>query len=105
MHRLAVKTFFTILAIFALLANNSQNCWMLHVALFAQPVACSCVLLGVVAQKFETGKTFIPVHTDAIQRARNPGRVCSFPKKENEERFTLKTIMINNERKGQLFLF
>ena len=62
-------------------------------------------VVGSCCAKFETGKTFIPVHTDATQRARNPGRVCSFSKKENEERFTLKTIMINNERKGQWVLF
>ena len=40
----------------ALLANNSQHCWMLYVRPFAHPVACCCVLLGVVAQ-FETGQT------------------------------------------------
>ena len=62
-------------------------------------------VVGSCCAKFETGKPFSPVQTDATQRARNPGRVCSFSKKENEERFTLKTIMINNERKGQLFLF
>ena len=31
---------------------------MLH--LFAHPVACCCVLLGVAAQKFETSQTFKP---------------------------------------------
>ena len=31
------------------LANNSQHCWVLHVAPFAHPVACCFVLLGVVA--------------------------------------------------------
>ena len=60
MHRLAVKTFFTVLAIFALLANNSQNCWMLHAALFAQPVACCCVLLGVVAQSLKPVNLLAP---------------------------------------------
>ena len=43
-----------------LLANNSQNCWMLHVAsiytpcwMFLDVVACCCA-------KFETGQTFQP---------------------------------------------
>ena len=78
---------------------------MLHVALFAQPVACCCVLLGVVAQSLKAVNLYPRAHGRNTDRARNPGRVCSFSKKENEERFTLKTIMINNERKGQLFLF
>ena len=55
-----VKTFFTILAILALLANNSQNCWMVHAASFAQPVACCCVLLGVLAQSFKPVKLSAP---------------------------------------------
>ena len=43
-----------------LLANNSQNCWMLHVASVCTPC---CMLLDVVAcccAKFETGQTFQP---------------------------------------------
>ena len=41
-----------------LLANNSQHCWMLHVASFCTPC---CMLLEVVVccwAKFETGQTF-----------------------------------------------
>ena len=48
-----------------LLANNSQHCWMLHVASFCSPC---CMLLGVVGSccsKFETGQTFSYVQTDA----------------------------------------
>ena len=43
-----------------LLTNNSQNCWMLHVASVCTPC---CMLLDVVAcccAKFETGQTFQP---------------------------------------------
>ena len=43
-----------------LLANNSQHCWMLHVASVCTPC---CMLLDVVAcccAKFETGQTFQP---------------------------------------------
>ena len=43
-----------------LLANNSQRCWMLHVASVCTPC---CMLLDVVAcrcAKFETGQTFQP---------------------------------------------
>ena len=43
-----------------LLANNSQHCWMLHVAFVCTPC---CMLLDVVAcccAKFETGQTFQP---------------------------------------------
>ena len=43
-----------------LLANNSQHCWMLHVASVCTP---RCMLLDVVAcywAKFETGQTFQP---------------------------------------------
>ena len=43
-----------------LLANNSQHCWMLHVASVCTPY---CMLLDVVAcrcSKFETGQTFQP---------------------------------------------
>ena len=43
-----------------LLANNSQHCWMLHVASVCTPC---CILLNVVAcccAKFETGQTFQP---------------------------------------------
>ena len=43
-----------------LLANNSQYCWMLHVAFVCTPC---CMLLDVVAcccEKFETGQTFHP---------------------------------------------
>ena len=43
-----------------LLANNSQHCWMLHVASVCTPC---CMLLDVVAcywAKFETGHTFQP---------------------------------------------
>ena len=43
-----------------LLANNSQHCWMLHVASVCTPC---CMLLDVVAcccTKFETGQTFQP---------------------------------------------
>ena len=43
-----------------LLANNSQHCWMLHVASACTPC---CMLLDVVAccyAKFETGQTFQP---------------------------------------------
>ena len=42
------------------LANNSQHCWMLHVASVCTPC---CMLLDVVAccwVKFETGQTFQP---------------------------------------------
>ena len=44
-----------------LLANNSQHCWMLHVASVCTPC---CMLLDVVARccaKFETGQTFQPI--------------------------------------------
>ena len=44
----------------ALLANNSQHCWMLHVASVCTPC---CMLLDVVAcccAKFETSQTFQP---------------------------------------------
>ena len=47
------------------LANNSQFCWMLHVASVCTPC---CMLLDVVASccaKFETGQTFSYVQTDA----------------------------------------
>ena len=37
-------------------ANNSQHCWMLHVATFANPVACC--RLGVVAQSLKPVKLF-----------------------------------------------
>ena len=43
-----------------LLANNSQHCWMLHVASVCTPC---CMLLDVLAcccAKFETGQTFRP---------------------------------------------
>ena len=43
-----------------LLANNSQHCWVLHVASVCTPC---CMLLDVVAcccAKFETGQTFQP---------------------------------------------
>ena len=43
-----------------LLANNSQHCWMLHVASVSTPC---CMLLNVVAcwcAKFGTGQTFLP---------------------------------------------
>ena len=54
-----------------LLANNSQHCWMLHVASVCTPC---CMLLDVVAcccAKFETGQTFSPVQTDATLLAYN----------------------------------
>ena len=37
--------------------KRTQHCWMLMLRPFAHPVACCFVLLGVVAQKFETGQT------------------------------------------------
>ena len=43
-----------------LLANNSQHCWMLHVAYVCTPC---CMMLDVIAcccAKFETGQTFQP---------------------------------------------
>ena len=43
-----------------LLANNSQHCWMLHVASVSTPC---CMLLDVVAcrcAKFDTDQTFQP---------------------------------------------
>ena len=39
-----------------LLVNNSQHCSMLQVRLFAHPVDCCCVLLGVVALKLKLVK-------------------------------------------------
>ena len=54
-----------------LLTNNSQHCWMLHVASVCTPC---CVLLNGVAcccAKFETGQTFSPVQTDATLLAYN----------------------------------
>ena len=45
---------------FMLLANNSQHCWMLHVAFVCTPC---CMLLDVLAcccAKFETGQNFQP---------------------------------------------
>ena len=47
-----------------LLTNNSQHCWMLHVASVCAPC---CMLLDVVAcccAKFETGQTFRYVQAD-----------------------------------------
>ena len=47
-----------------LLANNSQHCWMLHVASVCAPC---CMLLDLVAcccAKFETGQTFRYVQAD-----------------------------------------
>ena len=35
------------------LANNFQHCWLLYVASVCTPVACCCVLLGVVAQSLK----------------------------------------------------
>ena len=37
-------------------ANNSQYCLMFTLPLFANPVACGCVLLGVVAQSLKRVK-------------------------------------------------
>ena len=37
-------------------ANNSQYCLMFTLPLFAHPVACGCVLLGVVAQSLKQVK-------------------------------------------------
>ena len=54
-----------------LLTNNSQHCWMLHVASVC--TRC-CMLLDVVAcccAKFETGQTFSPVQTGATLMAYN----------------------------------
>ena len=54
-----------------LLTNNSQHCWMLHVA---SVCTLCCMLLDVVAcccAKFETGHTFSPVQTDATLLANN----------------------------------
>ena len=51
-----------------LLANNSQQCWMLHVASVCTPC---CMLLRVVGSccvKFEIGQTFSFVQTDAASR-------------------------------------
>ena len=48
-----------------LFANNSQHCWMLHVAYVCTPC---CMLLRVVGRscaKFETGQTLSYVQTDA----------------------------------------
>ena len=41
-----------------LLASNSQYCLMFTLRLFAHPVACGCVLLGVVAQSLKQVKLF-----------------------------------------------
>ena len=53
-----------------LLANNSQHCWMLHVASVCTPC---CMLLDVVAcccAKFETGQTFQQLPTFLLFRDR-----------------------------------
>ena len=54
-----------------LLSNNSQHCWMLHVA----SVCTSCCMLldvvGCCCAKFETGQTFTLVQTDATLLAYN----------------------------------
>ena len=44
-----------------LLANNSQYCWMLHIASVCTPC---CMLLGVVAQSLIPVKLFHPVQMD-----------------------------------------
>ena len=46
-----------------LLANNSQNCWISHVASVCTPILLHVV--GSCCTKFETGQKFIDVQTDA----------------------------------------
>ena len=42
------------------LANDFQHCWLLYVASVCTPVACCCVLLGVVAQSLKPVKLLAP---------------------------------------------
>ena len=44
----------------ALLANNSQHCWMLHVASVCTPCCMLLRVLGSRCSKSETGQTFEP---------------------------------------------
>ena len=46
--------------------NNSQHCWTLHVVSVCTPCCMLLRLVGSCCAKFETGKTFSPVQTDAL---------------------------------------
>ena len=60
-----------------LLANNSQYCWMLHLA---SVFTLCCMMLRVVGSccaKFETGKTFSPAQTDVTLFGVHVASVCT----------------------------
>ena len=60
-------------------ANNSQYCLMFTLPLFAHPVACGCVLLGVVAQSLKQVKLIAAFkQTQNCQHywANNVGNCC-----------------------------
>ena len=54
-----------------LLANNSQQCWMLHVASVCTPCGMLLRVVGSCCVKLEIGQTFSFVQTDATLLANN----------------------------------
>ena len=82
-------------------ANNSQYCLMFTLPLFAHPVACVCVLLGVVAQSLKQVK-LIAAFKQTQQLPTLLGQQCwellcpfvrSFIFKERQQLFSLMIII------------
>ena len=59
-----------------LLANNSQLCWMLHVASVCRRCCMLLRVVGSCCAKLETGQTSSYVQTDATLGSATLGSIC-----------------------------